>query len=222
MKIIGFLVVAAIVVAVAGYFMLFGGDTSSETSEEKAAQLAEEAGVSPATDDTRQGSGTLEELRLLGEDLECTIAVVAGEQATTVEGTYFVSDGEIRGDFLTETPDLSGMMLSSMIISEDMMYVWTELEGEKYGVKIDLSLVEEDVNAETAVSQEPVRMDDRVDYRCVRWSNVDRTVFVPPGDVLFQDMSAVMESGMEYGTTYEGGGMPNFEGFEMPQMPELP
>jgi hypothetical protein len=121
-----------------------------------------------------------------------------GQRST---GTYFVSDGSMRGDFLTAAPDMSGEILSSMIIDAGMMYVWSEIEGGMYGVKMDLSKV-----ADTEVeSREPVSMDATVDYDCKPWLIVDRTVFVPPATVLFQDMSQLMQGGMEYGTIYEGG-----------------
>lgn len=149
------------------------------------------------------GTGSLEELRAFGEDMECTITYEPEDGAATVEGTYFVSDGNVRGDFLTETPDLSGEMLSSLILRDDMMYVWTELEGETYGLRMDLA----ELDASAAEGNEPVPLDETVEYDCAPWTNVDRTIFEPPADVLFRDFSEIMQSGMEYGTLYEEGEM---------------
>jgi len=39
-----------------------------------------------------------------------------------------------------------------------------------------------------------------VQYTCVDWAPVDGSVFVPPADVQFQDLNAVINAGMEYGT----------------------
>jgi hypothetical protein len=105
----------------------------------------------------------------------------------------------MRGDFLTPTPDLSGQVLSSMIINDSYFYVWTEIEGQSYGIKTDLSLPSD----ATLDAREPVPLDDIVMYNCKPWKNVDRTVFVPPSTVLFQDSNELMQGGMEYGTIYE-------------------
>lgn len=96
------------------------------------------------------------------------------------------------------------MAVSSIIVLENTMYVWTELSGESYGVKMPVTAA----GADDVPTQEPVGLDERVQYSCQEWSQVDQSVFIPPTDVLFQDLSEVLQSGMEYGTVYEEGEMP--------------
>ncbi len=189
-----------------GYFALFATPAQKmvNEAEDVLAELSVEADDKAAAPVARQGTGSLEMLRLLGEDLECTIAYTDAEQGSAVEGTYFVSGGSMRGDFLTESPDLSGQILSSIVIDDKNMYVWSEIEGQTYGMKMDLSLVDDP----TYDAREPVALDAAVTYDCKPWRNVDRTVFVPPSTVLFQDMSEMMQAGMEYGTVYEDAEMP--------------
>lgn len=189
-----------------GYFALFAtpAQKMANEAEETLAELSVDADDKAAVPVARQGTGSLEMLRLLGEDLECTISYSDAEQGSAVEGTYFVSGGSMRGDFLTESPDLSGQILSSMIIDDTNMYVWSEIEGQTYGMKMDLSLV----NDPTYDAREPVALDAAVIYDCKPWKNVDRTVFMPPSTVMFQDMSEMMQAGMEYGTLYEDAEMP--------------
>lgn len=171
-------------------------------AEDTADALSIESVADAVVPEPKKGTGTLESLRLLNEDLECTIVVATEGQQST--GTYFVSEGSMRGDFLTDAPDMTGQMLSSMIIDGEMMYVWSEIEGGMYGVKMDLVQA---ANPEAAV-REPVSRNTTVEYDCKPWINVDRTVFVPPATVLFQDMNQRMQGGMEYGTVYETGDVP--------------
>lgn len=167
------------------------------------AQLEEQNNTDPvsATKKEFSGTGTLESLRLLGDDVECTIAYVLEDGEQPAEGTFFASEGKIRGDFLVPSPDLVGQNLSSMILDGQTMYTWTEIDGEAYGVKINLT----DFVNNGVDTYEPVSMDAEVSYECKPWLTVDDSVFVPPTDVLFQDMSLLLKSGMEYGTVYEEG-----------------
>ncbi|MBP6881242.1 MAG: hypothetical protein KBC35_01310 [Candidatus Pacebacteria bacterium] len=207
-----FIILGVIAVVALGGFIYFtflatpAHELASE-AEDTAAALSRETATTPAAPEPKKGTGTLESIRLLNEDLECTISTVAEGQQST--GTYFVSGGSMRGDFLTDSPDLTGQVLSSMIIDAGMMYVWSEIEGGMYGVKMDLA----QAAAPEATSREPVSRNAAVEYDCKPWTNVDRTVFMPPTSVLFQDMSQMMRGGMEYGTLYEG-----MEG----EVPELP
>ena len=151
------------------------------------------------------GSGTLRELQQLGRDIECVITYTA-DSGTATEGTYFVSDGSIRGDFLTDAPDLQGQILSSLIMDERMIYVWSEIEGEQYGMK--MLVPENEAAAVEPAAETPVSMDEPVTYDCKPWPNVDKTIFVPPSDVLFQDYSELMQAGMQEGVLYEEGVVP--------------
>lgn len=201
MKNIAILAVVAIALLTFGYITLFSTPAQKMADEaaEVAAELSLDSTSTTSAAASRQGTGSLEMLRLLGEDLECTIIYTDSDQKTSVEGTYFVSARNMRGDFLTPTPDLSGQVLSSMIIDDTNFYVWTEIEGQSYGIKTDLSLPSD----ATLDAREPVPLDNAVAYDCKPWKNVDRTVFVPPSTVLFQDSNELMQGGMEYGTIYE-------------------
>jgi hypothetical protein len=149
-----------------------------------------------------QGVGTLESLRLLGTAAECTINYVAEDGSAPVEGTYFVSEGKMRGDFLITSPEMEEQILSSMIMTDDQLYVWSVIEGESYGFKAPkATLSESDTEVKT-----PIGLETNVDFKCKAWKEVDNSVFIPPNDVLFSDMSALQKAGMEYGTIYETEG----------------
>lgn len=203
MKKLTILGIISLLLVVYGYYIIFSpsSDTPKMVLEHSNVEVVGAVDSEIVLVEPRKGTGTLESLRVLNEDLECAISYTPRNLVTEVEGTFFVSDGNIRGDFLTESPDLSGRILSSMIIKDTTMYTWSEIEGEAYGMKIDLTTTE----AEAAETKQPVSLSADVKYDCKNWENVDRTVFVPPSDVLFQDMSELMKAGMEEAIIYEEG-----------------
>jgi len=193
------LAVTTLIVVILAYFWLFSGNelqTAQEEMNEAVAQLETETGKNTPEAELN-GFGTMNDLLGRETDLECQITTIDNSVAS--EGTFFVADKQIRGDFITESPDLEGDAVSSIIITDGTMYVWTEIAGESFGVKSQLqATVEADIQ-----TQEPVGLDERMKYSCQKWEQVDQSVFIPPTDVLFQDMSQVLQGGMEYGTVYE-------------------
>lgn len=197
-------VVLALIVGTLALVLIFRDDTK-------------EAATTPETipvvrDETKQegvpiaGTDTLQALLALGQNLECTISYsVENEGVSTVtEGTYFTSRGRMRGDFLL--PDMTQGAVSSMILADGVMYSWTEIEGEKYGMKITLSDLEQSKNTDGAPeANEAVPLDTAVSYSCKPWVALDGSVFEVPTDVIFKDYKDLVNVGMEYGTSYEEG-----------------
>lgn len=200
MKYFVFFGIAIVAIAVFAYFLIFSTPGSkSDLNDMTNNESVETTSTVNKTTAPLSGVSTLEALRLRGDNLECTISYTPDETKEKVEGTYFVSDGNIRGDFLTPAPDLNGQILSSIIINHPLMYIWSEIEGELYGIKVDLTTTE----ATATEKNQPVSLTANINYDCKPWENVDRTVFEPPSTVLFQDMGSLMKAGMEYGTIYE-------------------
>lgn len=146
------------------------------------------------------GRGPLSGLRALGQDVECAVFPATEGEVAIREGSVFVSQGRIRGDFLLEGAE--PVTVSSMIIANGTLFTWSVIEGQSYGVQVDLAAAGE---APTLDAREPVSLDDEIRYDCKPWGMVDNSVFAPPGDVLFRDLSSVVEQGMEYGTVFEEG-----------------
>jgi len=190
-------------VIIFGYFVIFNTKDSNMAGElsSQQEQQTEEMDESEemADGEELQGSESLEYIRLLNKDLECTISHETEE--SSFEGKYFTSQGKIRGDFQTDSPEMSGSVLSSMILDSDVMYVWSEIDGEQYGMKYDIS-AQAQSNVE---ANQPIALEDTVKFDCKNWRNVDESIFQPPADVLFQDFSQVINAGMEYGTVFEAG-----------------
>jgi hypothetical protein len=198
-----FLVAVVVVALGSGIFFWQLGRTSDPLISGPApATPAEDLEATPASDRPVSGRGSLGALLALARALECTVVNDVDPQFAS-EGTVFLSDGKIRGDFLTGPRD--AQVLSSLIIRDNTMYLWSTIDGETWGMKNTLSGATPDATAPKLETQEPIGLEDEVRYDCKPWVSVDGSVFVPPGDVLFRDMSTIMEQGMEYGTTFEGG-----------------
>ncbi len=153
------------------------------------------------------GQGSLSELMAKAVNLECQISYLPENETLPVEGTYFTSAGMMRGDFVI--PGLGENDVSSIILRDDTLYSWSEVNGETYGMKVDLATMASVKADETApATNEPVPLDSPVDYNCQAWSEVDTSIFIVPADVLFRDYADLIGGGMEYGTSYGEPGVP--------------
>lgn len=202
MKTFLFLLLAAILVGGLALFGLFGDgfDKQENTRVDEGDEISQLE--EPAEPETYAGIGTLTDLQNLNTPLECRITYNAPEFQTPVEGTYFVAGTNVRGDFELEIPELGGTSLSSVIFTESMFYSWSEINGQTYGMKMPVDRMAE---VESEDVREPVPANVDVSYDCVSWKQVDYSIFEPPSQVLFQDMTTLMQGGMEYGTIYEEG-----------------
>ena len=185
-------VIIGIVAALFAWVSIFGTKKDAQTSTDIEQVSVEGVGV-PEGKQSFSGVDTLASLQAQGKDLECQVVYEQAGQGGTTEGTYFTSNGNLRGDFVVPSPDFGGTIISSMIVGGSSMYVWSKIGDDTFGFKSD-------INSETEIdSNEPVPLDAQVKYTCTEWENVDGSVFVPPADVTFKDLGVVIEAGMEYG-----------------------
>jgi len=148
------------------------------------------------------GRGTLENILALSQNLECTIDYQADAEIT---GTYFTSQGKMRGDFIV--PSGQGDVLSSFIMLDNTMYTWSVVDGQKYGMQFDLDKLElARASGDIPDTREPVPLDAALNYDCKPWISFDGSIFQPPSDIIFQDFSNILNMGMEFGTVYEENG----------------
>ena len=199
-NIIILVVVAAVVAGAAIYALLF--HQPEKISEDAEGQKAEEVEVMPETekDESFSGEGPLGGLLSYGKNLECTVTYLPNEFEQTVTGTYFVSGVSVRGDFLINSPELGGEVLSSIIMNDGTFYSWSTINGASYGMKADVSAMNSTGGSDGM--KQPVPQDAKVEYTCDTWNPVDGSVFVPPSTVRFQEYGALLETGMEYSTIY--------------------
>lgn len=143
------------------------------------------------------GTDSLITLSRQGKDFECQVRFEQGGAEQPIEGTFFTSEGKLRGDFIVPAPEFGGVIVSSMVLDTDMLFVWSDINGELLGFKSDRTTG--DVSIKT---KEPVPLEAPVQYSCAPWTAIDMSIFVPPTNVTFTDTEASLQEGMEYGTIF--------------------
>ncbi len=185
------LIIIVIIAALFYYLSQLKSDSQPTTTNVEDVQVD---GVGTSLDkEPISGLGTLMSLQAMQKDLECQIAY-SKEGEEDVEGTYFISKGKMRGDFIVPTDEYPEDIVSSLILDGQKMYVWSKIGEDTFGFVSDRS------NEKPVNSNEPVPLDSDVRYTCKEWTELDGSVFVPPSSVEFKDLNAVMQGGMEYGT----------------------
>jgi hypothetical protein len=193
----------AVIVGAVALYLLFGTDESPvQTTDTNSASQIEEETKNAAT--PFSGTDSMQALLARGENLECTVEYqIMGDTNIPTHGSYFTSRGRMRGDFVMDSSGIE--TLSSVIIDNDTIYSWTEVEGKRYGMKMTVSEFEAaEADESTPDAQQAIPMDAAVEYDCKPWVVVDGSIFEPPTDLVFTEFSAVMNAGMEFGTVYEG------------------
>lgn len=175
-------------------WMYFKGTQKEATTNTDVEQVSVEGVGVPEGKKQFSGIDTLGNLQAQGKNLECQVVYETAGQNQVTEGTYFTSNGNLRGDFVVPSPDFGSTIVSSMIVGGSSMYVWSKIGDDTFGFKSDIT------NDSEIDSNEPVPLDAEVKFTCTEWENVDGSVFIPPADVQFKDLGAVIDAGMEYGT----------------------
>ena len=194
----------AVVVGGVALYMIFGTAPDKATTTE-GGEVSTQEQTNNEVAKPMSGMGSLSSLLAFGQNLECSIVYTPQiEGGAATEGTYFTSRGRMRGDFVVDS--MGTQAVSSIIIDDEHMYSWSEIEGKKYGMKMTLSELQTSQTDDSAPeANEAVPLDESVKYNCKPWATVDGSIFEPPRDIIFTDYSAVVNMGMEFGTTYEGG-----------------
>lgn len=185
--------VSLLVIVVAVVTLFFKNQSEPEVTD-KVGLVAIEGVAVPEGEETFSGVDTLLGLQAMNQSLECQ--VVFDQPGDAIEGTLFSNQGNIRTDFLVPAPEFGGKILSSMIVGGGAMYVWSEIDGQLFGFKTSV----QQRQANGVGTREPVPLDAEIRYTCSPWDVVDGSVFIPPTTVSFQDASAAIDAGMEYGT----------------------
>lgn len=196
MKFVLPLVVLAVIVAGFAYYTLFAGpriEVPPPVSQAPVETMP--ADDQPAARESFTGAGTLYSLLTRGDSLECAITYIPNPLEPEVMGSMFTNEGQVRGDFVVPTPDLSGQMVTSIIISEGTVWQWTDIDGELVGSQRQADFT----SASLARLVAPVGFDTEVQYSCLSWSQIDNTIFEAPSTVLFTSAAtAEFEEGVIY------------------------
>jgi len=201
------IILCAVIAVVGGgvWFM-----TQPDTDRDAASQAPESANATEATAPESESSeivtgvGSLQELLALGDSFMCTYTVT--DENTVMEGTSYIdgSNNRYRMDGLTTLEGQTGLF--GAIVDGEYMYWWGDTPEGKMGMKVPVTeetSPEMDNSFAASDTQAPFDLQDEVSYECERWT-VDASLFVPPPDVEFTDMTAMMEA-MPEGMTMPTG-----------------
>lgn len=185
-------VIIGLLAALFAWVSIFGNKKDAQTNTDVEQVSVDGVGIAEGKQPF-SGVDSLASLQAQGKNLECQVVYEQKGVEGATEGTYFTSNGNLRGDFVVPAPEFGGTIVSSMIVGGSSMYVWSTIDGDTFGFKSDIT------NDTKVDSNEPVPLDAQVKYTCTEWENVDGSVFVPPADVTFKDLGAAIDAGMEYG-----------------------
>ena len=177
-------------------FMFMTGMNGSQNQVSDTATTTETP-YAANTPQTPSSMGTLADLVAKGGSSSCTVST---NGTIASQGTVFVSNGKVRGDFTSNTP--AGVMESHMISDGTYVYVWSS--AMKTGIKMK-------AQKPTSSTSTPATSNDSTQnpysqtyqYSCTPWAE-DDTKFTLPAGMTFNDMSAMMMQAKPTGATSAG------------------
>ncbi len=138
----------------------------------------------------------MESLMKSGESKKCTYTTE--QDGRKLEGTMYVADKKLRGDSVYNSEE--GPVEYHYIVDDTWMYAWgTNIPATKSNISETKDLVRkyqegqvpEMPKIDTAeVSNE--ELEKNTDMKCSSWKT-DSSMFTPPTDVTFQDMTEVIK-----------------------------
>lgn len=161
-------IVVAIVVVGGGAWYL-SSDSSGTMGE----------GAENGTDEGGAGASTFAALVAGGGSRTCTVTM--DTNGSSSEGTVYISDGKVRGDFTSSVNGQS--MTAHMIQADGYMYSWTDAVAQ--GVKVSLSQAQKSGTTQN----QGVDPNAQVDYDCSAWM-ADSGKFAVPSNVTFMELGA--------------------------------
>ena len=155
--------------------------------------VPEDVASEESATEARDGTTSLRDLMLRGESVECTFTI-AEDDGTIGTGVGYFSEEQARVD--SELVDADGFSYEvSYIFSDDRVYTWgTMLDGQQFAVSM---LVDDEHELDVLAEEDDdmLGIDDEIEYSCQPW-RVDTSVFVPPADIEFMDMTSMLQQQM--------------------------
>jgi hypothetical protein len=141
-------------------------------------------------------NGSLADIMTMGKNVKCTYS--AEDEDGKSEGTIYVSGNKSRNDIYVESPE--GLKEEvHMIVNKEYMYSWSSAQEQGSKMKLDSFDVEDGDYDKASLKDnlEAYRQyqgeEGAVDFKCSPWIP-NGSVFDPPSDIEFVDMSAMMET----------------------------
>lgn len=175
-KILGIVVIILVVVLGGAAFIM--SKNSSKTPVSTQATQNE----NPTASNNQK---SLKDLIASGQAQKCTFKDKS--ESVDVEGTTYIDNGKMRGDFNSAVGGKSIAM--HMIVSDKTSYTW--MDGQTTGFKMEFDPEKMAAPTGTQQGQQSVDVNKLIDYNCSGWS-VDSSVFTPPANIKFSEMGGMM------------------------------
>jgi hypothetical protein len=173
---IGVIVVVLILLLGAGGYLMLNKNAGNSTKTVSAPTAKPTA--------TGQTTKSLIDLIKMGQNLRCSFKTDVTNGST--DGTVYVSGQNIRTDFNVTT---NGKTLqTSMISMGGTNYIWGSGLPTAGGIKMTVAL---DKISQNQQASNYFNANQKVNYNCSPW-NVDSSLFTPPSNVKFTDMTSLL------------------------------
>jgi hypothetical protein len=130
---------------------------------------------------------SMKDIMMSGKSQKCEVDTSTASVKS--QGTIYFSNGKMRGDF---TSTVNGKTETSHMIN-DGAEVYTWVDGMAMAVKMAANAFEDNKPTATSQSHQAVDPNAKYEYHCSAWA-VDSSMFSPPKNMNFTDMSAMMKS----------------------------
>ena len=176
-----------VILLMLGGFVFWKQMTPKPVTSETTTQITQS--IEP-TQGERTELSTLRDLLAQGVTQQCTYAYT-DEKTGKSEGIMLIANGKVRGVY-TLTDPKGAVTKGNMINDGEYSYVWddTTKTGMKVEMTAELKKMGEDLSAN---NPQVAEMNKKTNYRCKPWV-VDTSIFIPPTDVQFSDLSKMMEN----------------------------
>lgn len=137
-----------------------------------------------------RGVRSFMELVGMGQDMSCTFSTDALDSKYPTNGTVYTSGGKTRVDTTSVVDNKE--LTYSMIDDGEHTYTWGSNGEGAFAMKMkhmDMT----DQSANPNATETDFDYSQQVEYDCTKGA-VDAASFVPPADIEFMDMEAMMES----------------------------
>lgn len=167
--------------------IILGGGAAFLYSKNKPAQEVTTS-TSTQAPESETASNSLIGLLKSGKTQQCNFTVDGEDSSTT--GVVYVNGDKMRSDItISEAGEESDMY---MIRSGNDNYIWGTTFPSNTGIKMTMDLEE---LANDSQANKYVNPSENVDYDCNGWTP-DSSVFIPPADVKFSDISTFLQGAM--------------------------
>lgn len=182
-----YIVGAVVLIAVGAFFFM---------SQKKAEAPTDKAMTEQAAQQVPQVTSTSHSLKdFLAMNVAQTCSYNRTDATMDISGTTYVDNGKVRTDTVMTDHKTQKVMHSQAIIDGGYIYAWSD--STPFGVKMQLAALPTagSASAKGASANGAPDVDSKYDYKCAQGA-VNAAVFVPPTNIEFKDMSAMMQQMM--------------------------